>query len=70
MCYKEPKRLPQIFHTPPKKLLNDEVWKNKFISDIKKGYVYFIAIWIVGKDDELILKSVAKLNKKGELELL
>jgi len=28
------------------------------------------AIWVTGKDGEPILRSVAKMNEKGELELL
>lgn len=44
------------------------------MEDVKKYNVnknqIFGAIWTKGKYDEPILKSVAKMNDKGELELL
>lgn len=42
----------------------------KSLIKLRHNYQVFGAIWVVGENDEPILKSVAKMNSKGELELL
>lgn len=39
-------------------------------SSLQFGFTIYGAIWVVGEDNEPILKPVAKMNEKGKLELL
>lgn len=67
LCYKQKGSylLPRIFFEEPSVMLKDESWKKAFIREIGKGTIYYGAIWT---DKGLIY--IAKMNDKGELELI
>ena len=52
-------------------LLNQSELHKSILKELQgQGHRYYGAIWITGENGEPILKSVAKMNKKGELELI
>lgn len=46
-------------------MINDDFYKK-----YRKYYGFYGSIWIKGDSSEPILKPIAKINEKGELELL
>ena len=49
--------------------MEESYWKVRLLDGDKKVIIY-AAIWITGDNGEPILKSVAQMNERGELELL
>ena len=49
---------------------NTNIILNRYEYEMFKEYIEYGAIWTIGKNNEPILKSVAKMNDDGELKLL
>jgi len=65
LVYVQPNHTPNVMYEDLSKLLKDDSWGKKIRNDIKNDYQYFGAIWTAKG-----LIYVAKLNEKGEWELI